>query len=238
MKKLTGILIAAALILAPMSVSALEMMTDSNMKDVTGQAGVSIALDDVVLFQDVGRTVYTDIDGLDTQYAGTAGAETSGSASVFITGQQQMTFINAIGGAAAATVGMANNYTTNYDYIGIGVGSDFRATFSGTNYITTNMPGTTALGTSLQGLTIDVGTCGLLTVAAQNAGEATGRIAGVIIGLPNLEIVSSSSDKDIGIQTQETYQAAADNDGMSFIRISEEASTTAILDGYVEIAPH
>lgn len=260
MKRLVIALAAAALILAPMSASALEMMSDSNMNDVTGQAGVSIALDDVVLFQDVGKTVYTDKDGYEAQYDGVTtavGSTNTGQASVFISDQQQMTFINAIGANIAAGTNQANHYKTNFNYLGGLVGGTegglFQANFTGEeSYVGTQLdnalldPTNDAfLGQSLQGLTIDVGTCALLQTAYNYAegtvqtdgsvAPATNRIAGVIIGLPNLEIVSSTTDKSIGVQTEGDTAA---NGGMEFIQISEEASTTAILDGYVEIAPH
>lgn len=63
MKRFTGILLAALLVLAPLSASALEALTDSAMGDVTGQAGVAIGLDDVViLIEGVQDTIYTDTD--------------------------------------------------------------------------------------------------------------------------------------------------------------------------------
>ncbi len=67
MKRFTGILAAAAIALAPMSASALEALTDNAMNDVTAQAGVSIALDDIVIYQtSIADTTYTDTDGMTT----------------------------------------------------------------------------------------------------------------------------------------------------------------------------
>eukprot|EP00831_Metopus_contortus_P063331 TRINITY_DN5579_c0_g1_i3.p1 TRINITY_DN5579_c0_g1~~TRINITY_DN5579_c0_g1_i3.p1 ORF type:complete len:211 (-),score=33.77 TRINITY_DN5579_c0_g1_i3:43-675(-) len=63
MKKFTGFIAAAAIALAPMSSSALEALTDNALNDVTGQAGVSITVDDVVMETWVGTTMYTDLDG-------------------------------------------------------------------------------------------------------------------------------------------------------------------------------
>ncbi len=85
MKKLAiSLIVGASLIITP-SAFALKAMTDSNMKAATGQAGVSIALDDVTIFQSVGETLYTDIDGTN----GTA-------ASIRISGKETLTTLRAI----------------------------------------------------------------------------------------------------------------------------------------------
>jgi len=150
MKKLTGILIAAALLLAPISASALEMMTDASMKDVTGQAGVSIAIDDVVLEQWVGTTTYTDTDGTD----GTAG-------SVVISDQHTVHDFQAItsagsNGLVSPNVGLQNPgmdgtarmaifNPANGNYIGTGADNHLNAPFQS------------------HALSIDVGTCSALS---------------------------------------------------------------------------
>jgi len=70
MKKLAlGAVLGASLMISS-SAFALTAMTDANMKSATGQAGVSIAIDNVVIEQYAGSTTYTDGDGTD----GTAGA--------------------------------------------------------------------------------------------------------------------------------------------------------------------
>lgn len=57
-----SLVLGASLAIAP-SVFALTSMTDANMKSATGQAGVSITLDNVVIEQFTGSTTYTDEDG-------------------------------------------------------------------------------------------------------------------------------------------------------------------------------
>jgi hypothetical protein len=73
MKKLVlSLVLGASLAVAP-SVFALSSMTDANMKSATGQAGVSIAIDDVVIETYVGSTSYIDEDGTEAG-GGNAGA--------------------------------------------------------------------------------------------------------------------------------------------------------------------
>lgn len=65
MKKFTGFIAAAAIAITPMSSSALEALTDNAMNSVTGQAGVSIAIDDVVIYQEsMADVTYFDTDGV------------------------------------------------------------------------------------------------------------------------------------------------------------------------------
>jgi len=212
MKKLTGILIAAALLLAPISASALEMMTDASMKDVTGQAGVSIAIDDVVLESWVGDTRYTDEDGTAGMGVGTD------AGSVVISDQHTIQDFQAIltdgttllsPGTPLAETGLLVGYTGTRNLFDMNTTDGFEPS----------------------ALSIDVGTCPVLTTA--HAAGGGGPIAGVVIGLPTLEINTSASTMDIGIASD-----VADNNGFNYITIEEGASTLHILGGHVEIAPH
>ncbi|WP_300673973.1 DUF6160 family protein [Desulfoluna sp.] len=75
-KSILSVVLGTSLMVSS-SAFALTAMTDSNMKSATGQAGVSIAIDDVTLYQSVGATTYTDTDGL-TGASDAAGIEISG----------------------------------------------------------------------------------------------------------------------------------------------------------------
>lgn len=57
------LIVAAALCCLPFSAMALEAMDDSTLGAVTGQAGVSIALDDVVLYMKAADVTYIDTNG-------------------------------------------------------------------------------------------------------------------------------------------------------------------------------
>jgi hypothetical protein len=80
------------------------------------------------------------------------------------------------------------------------------------------------------------------TAAAQTAAYAavsyqsakdTIKVAGVVIGLPTLEITTTASSKYVGIEGD-----GSANSGCNFIRIDKEANTMAILGGTLEIAAH
>lgn len=77
MKKLALIL---AFMLIPCTAFGLEMLDDSTMDQVTGQAGVSIAVDDIQLFINIEKLAYIDCDGINSfvnsyqQCTGAAGA--------------------------------------------------------------------------------------------------------------------------------------------------------------------
>ena len=88
MKKSVLSVVLGASLMVTSSAFALSAMTDSTMKAATGQAGVSIALDDITLYQSVGATIYTDTDG----YLGTD----ADAAGVKITGVESLTTIRAI----------------------------------------------------------------------------------------------------------------------------------------------
>ena len=112
MKKLTGFIAAVGIALAPMSASALEALTDNAMNDVTAQAGVHIAIDDVILFQTIDYTKYTDTDGMDeNKYtwhkAGDTNTDnlTSDAASLVISKKETLKVINAIWTAAEVGTG-------------------------------------------------------------------------------------------------------------------------------------
>jgi len=251
MKKLVLALIVA-LALAPFSAFGMEMMTDDGMKDVTAQAGVAIAIDDIILEQFVGATKYIDQGGLGAADFG--GNATLGGA-ITIGARHKVQHINAIFDPDMTVQtyglhGIHHTYTGNPNFI-------------------------------IQALAIDVGTCPILSTGlanlkagiaahpvlsaldatawtnygidkithltyaeAQNAAQTN--IVGVCITLPTVEIHTTGDIYSIGAEvvnatTGETLTGAvADtyhNQGRDFIRIYKEDSSLAILGGRLEIAP-
>ncbi|MFZ2633059.1 MAG: DUF6160 family protein [Desulfosalsimonadaceae bacterium] len=205
MKKLTHLIVGTMIVLAPLSASALEALSADSMKAATGQAGVSIGIDDVILYQNTGDTTYVDNDGTD----GTAGG-------VEITGAESLLAINAIIGdgsdadTADDLVGSVAAHLTNYD----------------------TMLTTAGYTLTPSALTIDVGTCDVLTAISAST---TDTIGGVAIGLPTLEIYDALANNEKIISL---VQAGAANDGDEFIEIQTTGNTMAILGGTLEIAPH
>ncbi len=247
MKKLTGILIAAALVLAPISASALEMMTDSNMKDVTGQAGVSIAIDDVVIYQEsIADTTYWDPDG-NTEYE-------------FSTGSMGLEPVGAVDSMYGVEIDYADNTQKLITLDAIVNADTYSHAYLEGEFET---DGATALGMTVpdfagidnvgaSALSIDVGTCNTLTAGKQyNLENIEGvdttiasnvTVAGVVIGLPTLEIMQfhTNDTRDINITTNAGAAANAQGDTHSTLIRIEKSGTSkmAILGGTVEIAPH
>jgi hypothetical protein len=85
-----------------------------------------------------------------------------------------------------------------------------------------------------QALSIDVvAALPMLSAGMTNNFGTAINVAGVLIGLPTVEIVQSISPFDIVVEA-----AGAANSGASFGQLAIENQVTAILSGTLEIAPH
>jgi hypothetical protein len=219
MKKV--LILAVVLMMLPLNAMALEMLNDQNMDQITGQAGVSIAVDDVKIYQNISDLSYTDVGGTGT----TDGTISLGNLSVMVD-------INAI---------------TRLDATGAPVspGRDVQGTYNTTNYSYLNAvhPVSGADIFQARALTIDVGNMPVLGAGASYNADAllgnpqgtnTLTMAGVQIGLPTLEIYQTALSFDVTVTTDGT----AHNEGASFGRLDIGNQTIAILDGTLEIAPH
>ncbi|MCF8025069.1 MAG: hypothetical protein K9K82_06235 [Desulfobacteraceae bacterium] len=249
MKRLTAILVAGLFVLAPLSASAMEMMSDSNMKDVTGQAGVSIAIDDVVLYQEsIADTTYWDTDGT-TEYTisnnalvvdGTTDDQYGVNIS-YTDNTQKLITIDAI----------VNGSRDMYD------NSNLSATFDTSNMTVPDFAGIDATvdpGTGeyiregVSALSIDVGTCDILTQGKNfNIWSATGTnpgisVAGIVIGLPTVEIMQfhTADMRTISVTTDGGTAINMTNPETQKLITIEQSGTSkmAILGGTLEIAPH
>ena len=246
MNKFFGIIAAAAIALAPMSASALEALNDSAMNDVTGQAGVSIALDDIVIYQTgVADTTYIDTDGL-MSHALTGAASQVGNITQagimidYVDNYQKLTIIDGIiddtfhgGMYSAATL------------TGLFTGAPSVGMATGSSIVKDPLTGNTDnddYRTGASPLTIDVGTCQSLTAGLNFNGGVTAApnadVAGVIIGLPTIEIQTYYTTDIKDVKLAEVTGSAV-NGTKEFIRIKKSGnSTMAILGGRIEIAPH
>ena len=92
MRKIIAIFVA--LMVLPFTAFGLEMLGDDVLSDVTGQAGVSIAVDDVKLFQRIESLMYQDTDGLTDPLK--LGLPTTKGAGIGITELEMMVNINAV----------------------------------------------------------------------------------------------------------------------------------------------
>lgn len=225
MKKL--LVIATILMMVPCSAFALEMLTEDVMDQVTGQAGVSIAVDDVVIYQNITSLSYTDGDGVFTGDA---------AASVGIANLKMMVNINAITSLDASGLPVSPGQSAIFgDYV-----DPAYATFSFLNADTDADGLYDAF--EARPIKIDVGNCATLTAGLTNNNATlyggllpSTNVAGVVIGLPTVEIHQSALEFDV-VLTQ-TGSANA-NTGGTFGTISIGEQTIAILGGTLEIAPH
>jgi hypothetical protein len=259
MKKLAlSLVLGASLAVAP-SVFALTSMTDANMKSATGQAGVTIAVDKVVIESFAGSTAYIDTDGTKANAALTAAGAPATGGAIIIGQRHTLKEFDALGTGAAYTTAFSNKVNTLMaDAITAGTMTAWDAG--------------TVQGEIMKasGLVIDVGACSLLSAAnylntvtdgslgtadmisadgtldeestavktAIGAGVSTDALAsyGVVLGLPTL-MISTTADS----YTVSSARVNADGSfgvQKDFIKISKGASVMAILGGTVEIAAH
>ncbi len=227
MKKFTGFIAAAAIAFAPMSASALTALTDNAMNDVTGQAGVSITVDDVVMETWVGTTMYTDLDGSATGALATGDYVADVAASLVISDKHTIKTFQAITGYDGTDL-----YSPGLELAQKSLGA-FNTDTDG-DFI--------ADAYEAHAIKIDVGTLDILSdgKAYNNGlgvgtGDAALQVTGVIIGLPTLEITTTADTYTVGV-----VQAGAVNQGAqgTFIQVTTGAKTQHILGGVLEIAPH
>ena len=67
MKKL--VLITVFMMLMPCSAFGMQMLSNSSMDKITGQSGVSIAVDDLQIYMHIDTIMYIDKDGVSPQVA-------------------------------------------------------------------------------------------------------------------------------------------------------------------------
>ena len=109
MKKLAFIF---ALLLVPCSAFGLEMLPDSALDDLTGQAGVSIAADDIQLFLNVERFAWIDCDGYGTSSAYGGDCDSTIGGAIYLDNFQMDTIninqLGARGDSLASATGESN----------------------------------------------------------------------------------------------------------------------------------
>jgi hypothetical protein len=219
-------LVLALLMLLPLNALALQTLSEDDMGGITGQAGVSIAIDDVKLYQHIGYLTYTDTDGVtaDPAAPGTAG-------SVSVKNLYMMVHVNALteatGTAGAPFVSPGRAIQGTYAI------QDATGTLFNYNN-TAAAVGAEDTTFTAKPLTIDVGTMPVLTAGFANNHPTTPLpIAGVRIGLPTVEIYQSALSFDVTVDS-----TGAANSGASYGNIAIGNMTMAVLDGAIEIAPH
>lgn len=236
MKKLAlSLVVGAALAFTPLSSFALTAMSADTMKDATGQAGVSIAVDEIVLYQTIGETMYIDIDG-DEGYLNTD------SAAVTISGKATYTTIRALldDTDRAGFLKTAFSDGTNTGYYTImhggvdGVGSRASQTeVTPGNFVdATDAAGDAIEDIEIAALSIDVSSAASISTKLKGS-----EVAAVVIGLPTIEICKTGDTQTIGIWACDANGTKTANGG-ALIEITKEDSVLTVLGGTLEIAAH
>jgi hypothetical protein len=207
----------------PSQALGMERMSDAELESVSGQAGMTIAVDDVKMYADFQGLWLTDTDGLGS----------GDGASVGIRELSTMVHINAI---------------TSYDSTDTSTTGGLRSTGRAlqghydAGIDVTNNDGNTAF--YAKPITIDV-TDALPVLSAgmtHNNGGTQTSMAGVHIGLGTMEIVLDRMNMVIGISDATpldgTNSLTATNAGATFGTLKLGKATLTILDGSLEIAPH
>jgi hypothetical protein len=267
MKKLALIL---AIMMIPCAAFGLQIMDNSSLDEVTGQYGVSIAADDIQIFLNVERFAYIDCDGYETLLYGGDCSSHIGAAIAVDNFQMDTLNINMIGarGDSLSSANGETNQTENgglapalagsscgvidlfYDYGTegtTGCALDGAGSVLGLeNYTNTNQY-TTWSGFLTKSMTINVtGALPLHSAGLRiNKGGTlnnTQTAAGVLIGLPTMEIYIHDMSFDPTVTADITSNTAAQkaqvvNNNESFGKIQMQGVTFSLLNGFVEFAP-
>ncbi len=231
MKKLAlSLVVGAALAFTPLSSFALTAMSADTMKDATGQAGVSIVVDDVTLYQTVGETMYIDTDGV-------AEAEAD-AAAITITGKKTFTTIRALLDHTDRGNFLKTAFAATTTVNGTAVTPDgYNLILDGT--LGNRVDATDAEGIELKdhieiaALSIDVAAAAPICTAIKGS-----NVAAVVIGLPTIEICKTGDTQQIGITACDTDGNKVANTDNIFIQIEKEDSVMTIMGGSLEIAAH
>lgn len=253
MKKLAIIL---ALLIMPCAAFGLEMLNDSALDNVTGQSGVSIAVDDVQLFINIEKLAWIDCDGINSSAGSCTGDPSDPGAIGLNNFQIDVLNVNAIvdgtstTAAGGATVWQLDSTACGqinlfYNYANTASAGCYLG--SGTATQTLGLNNYTGIGTGgdfkARALTIDAtDKLPALTEGFQANTGSSLDVGGVLIGIPTLEVYIQSMsltpiyDGDI---SGSPSNASNDNDhGADFGTIEMQGITFTTLSGWIEIAPH
>jgi hypothetical protein len=244
MKKLALSAILGASLMISSSAFALTSMSADSMKSATGQAGVSIAIDNVVIEQYAASTTYTDTDG--AKYGDTAGAiEISAKHSIktFLAMTSASDYKADFDAATGTTLGDMANWKKasalsidvgNCSALAAGLVDNMKNTLTALAANAVLTPAQKAAALVANGLADDAAEAAdLLALDAAGIAAYTTTVAGVVIGLPTLLIKTTGDTYTVGV-----VKANAFNDGDKYIQVTKGNSTMAILGGTVEIAAH
>ncbi|GAB6163447.1 hypothetical protein JCM12298_26070 [Desulfothermus naphthae] len=243
MKKV--LLMLVSLMLVAGSAMAMKAISNDEMESITGQAGVSIIIDDAKLYSHIEGLWYADTDGINTD-AGANGlwntvTTNTDGASVGISDLEVMVHVNSITGVNASGdltspgTQLKGTYgdlleVNNKDLNGDGVDDVFLA-----KPLTIDV--TSALPVLSEGAAYD---SQAIQAAGGSALPAT-NFAGVMIGLGTIELVLSNMTLDIALNDLSPLDGSnsmTSINGHDFGTVYVGKTTLTVLDGVIEIAPH
>lgn len=264
MKKL---ILCLAILMVPFTAFGLEMMNNAAMDQVTGQTGVAIVFDDVQAFINVDRFTYIDDDGVTTFWTVTPNPDHGAAFNVleFQVDTFKANAIIATAGRVTGTGALSMTVSTilrstDSGYIG-GIGTAASLTPLQYSYGSTaafiaqtnddeqnkglnNMTG----AFRPQAIAIDISNAAPILSDAYDylTSGTTDEIAAVCITMPtgefymdNINIGAMTLTDNVIVGYASIIGATVSgNSGDSFGAIELEGVTFALLDGWIEIAPH
>jgi hypothetical protein len=255
MKKLVVIL--AALLLVPFSAFGLEMLQDDAMGDVTGQAGVHIAVDDVQMYLQIDKMAYVDNDGyLSVEWTGTIPTnviETGDGAEIAMEKfEMDVITVNALVSLDTATGQFVSPGRLGIHTVVNATGAAHSASVMDNYNLGTYLPDALTIDVVDYLPAISMATAYKLPKVAAGAAATGGTlsvdaastdIAGVRIGFPTVEIfINEITVESVTVTAADTTGVAnrAGNGpiGNSFGGFYLQNVTFDVLGGWMEIAPH
>ncbi len=235
MKKITAIV--AGLMLIPFTAFGMQTISEQEMDNVTGQSGVAIAIDDVMVHFSASETWYQNValdpDGASTDNAAAVGMVESG---------EELMFVNAIVGMNIADDNYDGLYSSGEQAL-LGAYDDLDLLYSRATTDGAETEG--EYDHSPSALTIRVSDdLAIFNEAADYTGEGTGQVAGVQISLPTVEIhTEGSMAMDLLVSVTELADPSPvgntreDANTWSYGTLYSGSETMAVLGGTLVIAP-
>lgn len=229
MKK--AIALAVCMVLIPFTAFSLEMVTDEEMDNITGQSGVAITIDDVVIHESGSGEVWYQ-----NSWADSSGNTGTTSVGMVDGAAESMMFVNALTQNPAADVDAASPG----DYGALGTYNELESLYSaatGNSYTHEASP-----------LTIRVANTQAVEGSAFHDAIGEGLDA-VVIGLPTVEIYNQGADAKQILTTSNSnpiddtrtrYDGTNYNSANTYsfgTLYTGGGSSMAVLGGQVEIAP-
>ncbi len=205
---------------------AMDELSDSQLESVSCQAGISLSIDDIIIYQSFTVVSCVDTDGGDTTHNPFADPALDGAGPASLNLEDMEIDVLRINALAPSSVIGSN---------------DAHFSLSDSEHITEFAPKLLSIDLVDELPTLSVGYNYMLTaknslLPVPNPASETYNKAGIFIDLPTLDIYMD--ELNIGAVTLRSLDRDALNNGSSFCSIGIEGWDTALLSGIVEVSPH